>query len=60
MSTLQLKRGDKALIKRGLEYALMELHNQIGTCPDRAAYAEELVAIENEADKIKDLLRRIR
>lgn len=60
MSTLQLKRGDKALIKRGLQYALDELHNQIATCPNVMEYADEIMKINKESERIIELLRRIR
>lgn len=48
-----------AMVRNGIELAIAELHNQIATCPDVFAYADDLAAIEKEKAKLDLLLIRI-
>lgn len=48
-----------AAVKYGLELACAELHNQIATCPDIVAYAEDIEAAESEQAYFQRLITRI-
>lgn len=47
------------MVKRGIELAIAELHNQIATCPDVFYYAEQLDELEAEKEKFERLLARV-
>lgn len=47
------------LVRSSLDLALMEIHNQIATCPDVRAYAEDIQELEKERAAIRRLIDRI-
>lgn len=49
------------LVRRGIDYALAEVHNMIATCPDpqREDFAEALEEYEKEQAELEKLLARI-
>lgn len=47
------------LVRRGIAMALNDNHNEIATCPDVVAYAEELKALKVEREQFKRLRARI-
>lgn len=50
---------DLERVRQGITLALAELKNQIGTCPDVIAYADELDALDDEIYWFKQLQKRI-
>lgn len=46
-------------VRRGIDLALGEIHNQIATCPDVELYAEEIKELRDEEVQFKRLLARI-
>lgn len=47
------------LVRSSLDLALMEIHNQIATCPDVRAHAEDIQELEKERAAIQRLIDRI-
>jgi hypothetical protein len=47
------------MVRYGMQLAIDELHNQIGTCPDVFTYAEEIEEIEAQKRRFERLLARI-
>lgn len=47
------------MVRRGVDLAIDELHNQIATCPDVFEYADELDDLEKEKAKFEKLRDRI-
>lgn len=47
------------LVRTALDLALMEIHNQIATCPDVHTYAEDIQELEKERNAIQKLIDRI-
>lgn len=47
------------MVRRGIDLAIDELHNQIATCPDVNEYAEDLAELRAEQRKFQRLLARI-
>lgn len=48
-----------ARVRRGIDLAVDELHNQIATCPDVVRHAAEIEELEAEKAEFKRLLARI-
>lgn len=46
-------------VRQGIEYALDEIHNRIGTCPDVELYEAYIDELEQEQEEYKRLLARI-
>lgn len=46
-------------VRRGIDLALDELHNQIATCPDVFEYADDIANIEEDQAEFKKLLAKI-
>jgi ethanolamine utilization microcompartment shell protein EutL len=47
------------MVRRGIDLAVDEIHNQIATCPDVNRHAAEIEELEAEQEKFKRLLARI-
>lgn len=56
---MQFTGHNLALVREGLSLALMELHNEIATCPDVIKYAEDLDDIRAKQIKVQKLIDRI-
>lgn len=46
-------------VRRGIVLALGEIHNEIATCPDVTAYADDIEALEYEHEQFTAMLARI-
>ena len=46
-------------VRRGIDLALDELHNQIATCPNVFDYADDIADIEEDQAEFKKLLAKI-
>jgi hypothetical protein len=47
------------LVRKALDLAIAELHNQIATCPDVIEYEDDILEIEAEQKKYQKLIDRI-
>jgi hypothetical protein len=48
-----------ALVRRALDLALGEIHNQVATCPNVIEFADDLDELDIEKAKIQRLIDRI-
>lgn len=56
---MQFTGKNLTLVRRALDLALDEIHNQSATCPDVAEYEDDLDDLEREAADIRKLIARI-
>lgn len=56
---MNFTKHNLAMVRRGIYLALMEIHNQIATCPDVIEYSEDIDELEQERAAFERLLRRI-
>jgi hypothetical protein len=56
---MQITGRNLALVELAIDYALVELHNLIATCPNVAEYADDLAEIEALRDRMRGLGLRV-
>ncbi len=56
---MQFTGRNLLFVRTGIEYALGEISNQIGTCPDFVEYADDIERLEQEREQYEKLLARI-
>ncbi len=56
---MQFTGKNLELIRRGVDLAIDEIHNQIATCPDVFEYADDIEELEQEKETFRRLLARI-
>lgn len=59
MASMSFTGKSLGMVRRGVDLALGELHNQIATCPDVSAHADDIEELELEKAKFQKLLARI-
>ena len=57
---MTLDREKLLWVELGLEYALNDIHGEIGRCPDVRLYAEDIAEYQSQIEHLSNLLLDVR